>query len=206
MTSDTRWTRRRALRLGLATAGLALAFGGLAGNLASVPAAAQSQDLTPGQSQSLTVAQTEGPYFKAGSPERTSLVDDGTSGTRLLLTGRVLDPGGQPVAGALLDFWQANASGAYDNRGYTLRGHQYTDETGTYHLETVVPGLYPGRTRHIHVKVQAPNGPLLTTQLYFPNEPRNASDGIFSPALVLPIQTADDGTQSASFDFVVPTA
>jgi len=206
MSDNTQWTRRRALRMGLTTVGLALALGGVAGGLASGPAAAQSQDLTPGQSQSLTPAQTEGPYFKAGSPERTALVDDGLSGTRLLLTGRVLDPDGQPVAGALLDFWQANASGAYDNRGYTLRGHQYTDERGAYHLETVVPGLYPGRTRHIHVKVQAPNGPLLTTQLYFPNEPRNASDGIFSPALVLPIQTADDGTESASFDFVVQTA
>jgi protocatechuate 3,4-dioxygenase beta subunit len=206
MIKDVPWTRRRALHAGLAAVGLLLGLASLPDGLAALPAAAQSQDLTPGQRQSLTPAQTEGPYFKAGSPERTALVDDGMGGTRLLLTGRVLDPDGQPVAGALLDFWQADASGAYDNRGYTLRGHQYTDESGAYHLETVVPGLYPGRTRHIHVKVQAPNGPLLTTQLYFPNEARNASDGIFSPALVLPIQTADDGSESASFDFVVPTA
>src|SRR5439155_751695 len=88
--------------------------------------------------------------------------------------------GGRVAAGGLLGFWQADASGNYDNRGYTLRGHQFADDAGQYHLETVVPGLYPGRTRHIHVKVQAPNGPVLTTQLYFAGEARNASDSIFN--------------------------
>jgi protocatechuate 3,4-dioxygenase beta subunit len=154
----------------------------------------------------VTPSVEEGPYFKANSPERTSLIDDSVSGTRLVLTGHVFDTNGQPVAAALLDFWQANASGAYDNSGYELRGHQFTDESGAYYLETVVPGLYPGRTRHIHVKVQAPGGPVLTTQLYFPNEARNNTDRIFSPALVLPIQPNDDGTESATFDFVVTTA
>ncbi len=150
----------------------------------------------------LTPPQTEGPYFKRNSPERTSLVDAGMPGTRLLLTGRVLTAAGQPVTRALLDFWQADARGAYDNAGYLLRGHQFADEAGQYHLETVVPGLYPGRTRHIHVKVQAPNGPILTTQLYFPDEPRNAADSIFDARLVLPIQSAGDGL-AATFDFVV---
>ncbi len=151
---------------------------------------------------SLTPEQTEGPYFKRNSPERTSLVDSGTPGTRLTLTGRVLNQNGKPIARALLDFWQADASGNYDNAGYLLRGHQFTDDAGQYRLETVAPGLYPGRTRHIHVKVQAPNGPILTTQLYFPNEPRNATDGIFNPKLVLPMQATAQG-QAASFDFVV---
>jgi protocatechuate 3,4-dioxygenase beta subunit len=191
------WRRRQLLRLGL---GLALTSTQLAGVLAPRVLAQAASD--PGQ---LTPGQEEGPYFKPSSPERTSLIDDSTPGTRLLLSGHVLDPSGQPVAGALLDFWQANANGAYDNSGYQLRGHQFTDASGAYTLQTVVPGLYPGRTRHIHVKVQAPDGPLLTTQLYFPDEPRNATDRIFSPALVLPIQTADDGSQRALFDFVVQT-
>ena len=65
--------------------------------------------------------------------------------------------GCQPVAQAKIEFWQANDAGEYDNSGYTLRGHQFTDAQGRYALQTVVPGLYPGRTRHIHVKVQAPN-------------------------------------------------
>jgi protocatechuate 3,4-dioxygenase beta subunit len=163
--------------------------------------------LTPAgtDAESLTPSQTEGPYFKANSPERTSLIDDSVSGTRLLISGQVLAADGTPVANALLDFWQANDSGAYDNAGYELRGHQYTDANGYYTLETVVPGLYPGRTRHIHVKVQAPNGPVLTTQLYFPNEARNANDGIFNAALVLPIQDSDNGP-TATFNFVVTTA
>ena len=69
------------------------------------------------------------------------------------------------VARALLDVWHADDRGGYDTAGFRLRGHQFTDGSGRFELETIVPGLYPGRTRHIHVKVQAPNGPILTTQL-----------------------------------------
>lgn len=150
----------------------------------------------------LTPSLTEGPYFKAGSPERSSLLDANTTGTKLTLTGYVLTADCKPVAHALIDFWQANAQGQYDNTGYTLRGHQYTDANGRYQLETIIPGLYPGRTEHIHVKVQAPNGPLLTTQLFFPGVSQNQSDGIFDPSLVLPLQSVDGG-QSAQFNFIV---
>jgi protocatechuate 3,4-dioxygenase beta subunit len=118
----------------------------------------------------------------------------------------VLDQNGQPVANALLDFWQANANGAYDNSGYTLRGHQYTDANGNFTLTTVVPGLYPGRTEHIHVKVQAPGGPLLTTQLFFPGVTQNARDSIFDPSLVMNVSDNPDGTLSATYTFVVATA
>jgi len=156
--------------------------------------------------QSLTVAETEGPYFKANSPEATSLLQDGMQGTVLTITGQVLAQDGMPVANALIDFWQANASGSYDNTGYTLRGHQYTDANGYYTLTTVEPGLYPGRTEHIHVKVQAPNGPVLTTQLFFPGVAQNSRDSIFDPSLVLDTQTNPDGSQSAIFNFVVATA
>jgi len=83
-----------------------------------------------------------------------------------------------------------------------LRGHQFTDADGRYALESIVPGLYPGRTRHYHVKVQAPGQPVLTTQLYFPDEPGNQSDGIFNSALVLDVQDTPDGKRAA-FDFVV---
>ena len=197
------------LGLGLAAAGAVVAAGLAPGVLA------QSQDqtgvavmapITIGQTQTLTVAQTEGPYFKTNSPERSSLVSDGMQGTLLTVTGQVLAQDGTPVANALLDFWQADPNGSYDNSGYTLRGHQYTDENGNYTLTTVVPGLYPGRTRHIHVKVQAAGGPMLTTQLYFPGEARNSTDGIFDPSLVLDVQNNADGTESATFNFVVQTA
>jgi protocatechuate 3,4-dioxygenase beta subunit len=149
-----------------------------------------------------TLAQTEGPYFTPNSPERTS-IRDGVDGTLLTLTGLVLSTSCQPVSGALLDFWQADDGGTYDNSGYTLRGHQYTDTSGAFRLETIVPGLYPGRTRHIHVKVQAPNQPILTTQLYFPGEARNASDGIFDESLLMQISEASDGSQLGQFVFVL---
>jgi protocatechuate 3,4-dioxygenase beta subunit len=150
----------------------------------------------------LTPAQTEGPYFTPNSPERVSLLEDGMVGTRLTLTGYVLSTGCQPVARALLDFWHADDAGVYDNVGYRLRGHQFTDDSGRFTLETIVPGLYPGRTRHFHVKVQAPNQPVLTTQLYFPDEPANATDGIFSPELLMNVADAPDGKQAA-FNFIL---
>ena len=86
-----------------------------------------------------------------------------------------------------------------DQAGGRLRDHQFTDADGRFRLETVVPGLYTGRTRHIHVKVQAPNRPVLTTQLYFPGEAANAADGIFREELLL----AMSGDRQASFTFVL---
>ena len=150
----------------------------------------------------LTPPLTEGPYFKSSSPERTSLLETDTAGSRLTLTGYVLTVDCQPVANAWLEFWQADANGVYDNAGYTLRGHQFTNEAGQYYLETVIPGIYSGRTEHIHVKVQAPNGPVLTTQLYFPDVAENQSDRIFDPILVLPLVPAGSG-QAAEFNFIV---
>ncbi len=152
-----------------------------------------------------TPSVTEGPYFKSGSPERKSLLEPGVAGDRLNLTGRVLTRSGEPVAGALLDFWQADGNGRYDNIGYVLRGHQITDDQGRYWLETVVPGNYGGRTRHIHVKVQAPDGEVLTTQLYFPDEERNQIDSIFRPELLVSMNETEEGKE-AWFDFVLDMA
>lgn len=152
-----------------------------------------------------TLAQTEGPYYTPNTPERTSLVEQGMPGTKLVVTGYVFSTACQPVNRALIDFWHCDDAGVYDNVGYTLRGHQFSDEQGRFYLETIVPGVYPGRTRHIHVKVQAPNQPVLTTQLYFPNEPGNARDGIFNPVLVMDVQDVADG-KAATFNFVVKVA
>ncbi|MEU7135074.1 dioxygenase [Streptomyces sp. NPDC046261] len=152
-----------------------------------------------------TPPQTEGPYFKPRSPERTSLLEPGTRGTRLTVSGYVFGLTCRPVAHALLDFWQADDAGAYDNSGFRLRGHQYTDSRGAFTLTTIVPGLYPTRTRHLHVKVQSPGGPVLTTQLYFPGEPRNHTDPIFHPALLMNVRQAGPAKQ-ATFDFVIDEA
>jgi protocatechuate 3,4-dioxygenase beta subunit len=149
-----------------------------------------------------TPGQTDGPYFKAGSPERASLIEAATQGTRLTLSGAVLSTDCNRIAGAVLDFWQADSNGVYDNDGFRLRGHQTTDAAGRYKLETIIPGLYTGRTEHIHVKISAPNHPELTTQLYFAGVPENASDGIFDPALVITTE-ASGGAKVGGFDFVL---
>ncbi|MFK8911569.1 carbohydrate-binding protein, partial [Streptomyces sp. YS-3] len=152
-----------------------------------------------------TPEQIEGPYFKPNSPERTSLLDTGTPGTRLTVTGYVFGRACLPLSGVLLDFWQADTNGAYDNTGFRLRGHQYTDARGAFTLTTIVPGLYPGRTRHIHVKAQAPGRPVLTTQLYFPGEPRNTTDSLFDARLLMTVRDAG-GAKEAAFDFVLDVA
>ncbi|MGV3502609.1 MAG: intradiol ring-cleavage dioxygenase [Adhaeribacter sp.] len=149
-----------------------------------------------------TPRQTEGPYFKPSSPERSSLLQPGLQGTPLVLTGQVLNTHCQPVAKALLDWWHCDAEGHYDNEGFTLRGHQYSDKQGNFKLETILPGLYPGRTRHLHVKVQAPGKPVLTTQLYFPGESSNQGDGIFNKVLVMKTKKSGD-TMAAGFTFVL---
>lgn len=190
---EDRAARRRILR-----AALALPF-------VSVGAAsAQTLPLTPscGEKPAPTPAQTPGPFYTPNSPKRASLVEPGASAERLVLAGFVLSPRCTPVANALLDFWHCDAQGDYDNRGFRYRGHLFTDAQGRYRLETIVPGEYPGRTRHIHVKVQAPGGPVLTTQLYFPGDPRNRSDWIYRPELTMQL-ARDGGRRNARFDFVV---
>ena len=124
------------------------------------------------------------------------------AGTRLALSGRVLSRDCRPIAGARLDFWQADPSGTYDNAGYRLRGNQTTGSDGHYALDTVVPGEYPGRTEHIHVKVQPAGGSTLTTQLYFPGVSRNQQDSIFDPRLLLTVQPGASGL-TATYDFVL---
>jgi len=147
----------------------------------------------------ITPRQTEGPFFSPNSPKRISLVEPGTKAPRLVVTGTVLSPQCKPLANALLDFWHSDEDGEYDNRGFRYRGHQFADAQGRYRLETIVPAEYPGRTRHIHVKVQAPGGRILTTQLYFPNDPGNRRDGLYRPELEMKKGKGEE----ASFDFVL---
>lgn len=132
-----------------------------------------------------TPPQTAGPFYTPDTPRRQRLTEPGMRGVPLTLEGRVLTPACTPVSGVLLDFWQCDADGRYDNRGFRLRGHQYTGADGRYRLETIVPGTYPGRTPHLHVRVQAPGGRLLTTQLYLDGHPLNARDFLYDARLVM---------------------
>ena len=152
----------------------------------------------------LTSPNMEGPYYRAGAPARSSLVEPGMAGTPIRISGRVFDQNCTPLAGARVDFWQADANGVYDNAGYTLRGYVVTDDDGSYVLDTIEPGVYPGRPPHIHVKVFAADGrELLTTQMYFAGSEGSRDVGA-APDLLVPYLGADAaGRQQIAFNFVV---
>lgn len=151
----------------------------------------------------ITPELTEGPYYRENSPEKTDIKTEESAGTQLILTGYVLDLNCRPIANAWLDFWQADEEGNYDNNTYNLRGHQYTDQSGKYKLETVIPGEYPGRTPHIHVKLRAAKeSPVLTTQLFLPDAVRNDEDSIFDESLIIDLTEEENGL-TGEFNFII---
>jgi protocatechuate 3,4-dioxygenase beta subunit len=165
--------------------------------LEPTPAAGEQLELTP--------EETAGPFFRPDSPLKSDFRETGLMGIPIRVSGFVLDRLGKPISGALLDFWHADAEGQYDLETFRCRGHQFADAHGRYALETIVPGLYPGRTRHYHVRLQAAHGPILSTQLYFPEEARNASDSLFRPDLLLKTREANS-LHLAAFNFVLGVA
>lgn len=197
MSADSKNSRRHFLIVGAAvTAGLAFDPRNVA--------QAQSLSLTPEckDGDEPTIRQTEGPFYTPRSPQRSDLREQGVKGQPVELAGVVLTRSCRPVAGALVDLWHADAQGEYDNKGFRYRGHVFADGEGRFRFLTIKPALYPGRTRHYHVKVQAPNRPVLTTQLYFPGEPGNARDGLFRRDLLMRVAERQDGL-AARFDFVL---
>ncbi len=184
-------------------AGAAVAAG------ACLPHAAIGQDLKPtpqcDDGDDPTPRQTEGPFYTPRSPQRSDLRVPNTRGQPVELAGVVLTRSCRPVAGALVDLWHADERGEYDNKGFRYRGHVFADADGRFRFLTIKPALYPGRTRHYHVKVQAQNRPVLTTQLYFPDEAGNACDGLFRQDLLMRVAEGQDGL-AARFDFVLDVA
>jgi len=208
----------------VAAAVLSILIAGCAGTTANTPSAsplatatatsASTPSATASATQSTTnatlactapatplVELTEGPYYTANPPQNATLRTAGVAGTPLTLTGYVVSKSCQPIANAKLDFWQADGNGNYDNSGYTLRGWQLTDASGAYRLETVIPGLYPGRTEHIHFKVTV-NGQTYTSQLFFPGISQNAGDSIYSSRMLVTLNTTTSPV-TGTFTFVV---
>ncbi len=156
---------------------------------------------TPG-----TPSQTQGPFYTRSTPRRTNLREPDTGGEPLVLEGMVLTPDCRSVSGVVIDIWHCDEHGRYDNNGFRYRGHQFTDAAGAFRFETIRPAHYPGRTPHIHVKVQGETTRLLTTQLYFPDlRDANAGDGIYRDDLLLRLERAGD-IWLGRFDFVLATA
>ncbi len=110
-------------------------------------------------------------------------------GEIVVLSGRVLDKAGNPVAGARVEIWQCDVNGRYlhrGDRGWNSRdpafqgfGHDLSAADGSYSFRTIKPVPYAGRTPHIHVKVLAGNRELLTTQFYLPDHPDIVRDLLY---------------------------
>jgi protocatechuate 3,4-dioxygenase, beta subunit len=163
---------------------------GLAGAVALPLAHAQS---------TATPAQTLGPFYPRNPSERPRETDadllilDGdrvlTKGVPLYLTGRVVDRRGAAVPNAAVEIWQCDANAVYHHpdggaesqrdQGFQGYGVTKTGADGDFHFRTIRPVAYPGRTPHIHVRVQSAEGRVLATQLYLPNEPGNRNDFLF---------------------------
>jgi protocatechuate 3,4-dioxygenase beta subunit len=134
-------------------------------------------DGTPESCADLTSAQTAGPFYP-GIPVSRVDIRGGVEGVTLELDLQVVQQGTcAPVVGAEVDLWGANADGDYS--GYAdfdtvgedwMRGMQVTDEEGVAKFTAIIPGSYPGRAIHLHVKVRPPGGSELTTQIYFADD------------------------------------
>ena len=143
-----------------------------------------------------TAADIEGPFFRAGAPMQRAL-----GAATLHLHGVVMDRRCQPIRGARIELWQADAHGRYDLEGFRFRTRVSTDAEGRWSVDTIVPGRYLNGARyrpaHIHAKVHAGDRHL-TTQLYFPGDPFNEGDPWFDAGRLVRI---DEGR--ARFDFVI---
>ena len=167
---------------------------GLAGSVALPLARAQSAAVA------VTPAQTLGPFYPRNARERPRDTDAdllNVEGDRVLargvpvyLTGRILDRHGGAVANAAVEIWQCDANavyhhpdgGAESQRDPNFQGYGVakSDAGGAFHFRTIRPVAYPGRTPHIHVRVQTADSRVLATQLYLPDDPGNRGDFLYA--------------------------
>jgi len=177
-----------------------------------------------------TPRQTRGPFYPAKPPldsDNDLVRVDGRSalaaGIITDLTGRVVDPSGQPIDDAMVEIWQCDANGRYHHPRAAKQGRDpnfqgfgtFTTKTdGQYRFRTIKPVPYPGRTPHIHFRVVAPGMRELVTQMYIAGHPQNANDWIFTSAgdarsrLAVAFEPTDDDSaeRRARFDIVVGRA
>jgi protocatechuate 3,4-dioxygenase beta subunit len=121
-----------------------------------------------------TAADMLGPFYVAGAPERSR------TGDGLVVAGVVRSSGEcRPLAGAKVEWWSANPRGEYDD---AHRATQVTDGEGRFRYVTDMPGKYPGRPVHVHVKVTATGHKVLVTQVYpKPSQASIALDFVLQP-------------------------
>lgn len=162
-----------------------------------------------------------GPYYRHRAPFRAKVSPPMAAGAALFITGRVWSLSNRrPVGGCLLDVWQADVAGHYDNDNplhppgtgrFTNRARFNCDEEGCYELETVYPGPYrmdatTWRSPHLHFLVRALRFRTLVTQLFFNGAPYLDTDPFVKRSLIIPLRemTAEAGTYlHGTFDIVL---
>ncbi len=177
-----------------------------------------------------TPVDAEGPFYPTawtGDVDNDLIVVNGKryeAGASLLLLGRVVDVGGNPIDRARVEIWQVDATGRYRHpnddgdgpvkRGFQGFGRATSDSTGAYRFRTIKPVNYGGRPAHIHFRVDAKGYRALTTQMYFAgeNEERSGFGGFSRERARLTVKTetpqdASAGAQLvANFDIVLAKA
>jgi catechol 1,2-dioxygenase len=177
----------------------------------------------------------EGPYYVPGAPELPSVANlpmrGNEAGTPLLFKGQVTDVFGQPLAGALLEMWQADDDGLYAQFApgipeWNLRGSVVADAEGRFAVTTIQPapyqiptdgscgrliaaaGWHPWRPAHLHLKVSARGHATLITQLYFKGGEHIQDDvaSAVKPELVLDPNPGADNVNEVTYDFVLDSA
>jgi protocatechuate 3,4-dioxygenase beta subunit len=177
-----------------------LLLGGLAGTTLAPLAPVARVGTSQSGSRAPSPTQTLGPFYPRNAAERPRATDadlitvEGgrvlTKGVPIHLIGRVVDRRGIAVNNAAVEIWQCDgnavyhhpAGGAESERDPHFQGYgvDHTDASGEFHFRTIRPIAYPGRTPHIHVRVQPASGRGFATQLYLPDDPGNARDFLFS--------------------------
>jgi protocatechuate 3,4-dioxygenase beta subunit len=146
----------------------------------------------------------EGPFYRADVPIRSDLNLYSDVGEALVLGGIVTDEACQAIPNAVVEIWQANPTGDYDNDSseQRYRGQVATDAEGRYSFSTLMPGRYLNggtyRPAHIHMKVWVANSERLTTQIYFDGDPFSAGDPWYEAERSVAVQ---DG--AGTFDVAV---
>ena len=190
MNSDLPISRR-----GVLSAGVGAAAGLAAQRLGAATSLAQA-------CEDETAAQTRGPYYPTRDrqdedPDLTRVRgrQGRAAGELIHVRGRVLDEACRPVAGALVEIWQANSWGRYEHErdagnprpldpNFQSWDEMLTDKEGGFRFKTIKPGSYPAgdggwvRPPHIHFRISLRGYHELVTQMYFAGEQLNEPDRI----------------------------
>ena len=175
-----------------------------------------------------TPAQAEGPFYPTSIPadhdaNLTQVAGHSApaKGLRLYFGGRVLTRNGQPQAGAVVELWQCDVFGRYHHAGdegsprdvgFQGYGATNTDAEGRYAFKTIRPVVYSGRVPHLHLKVRAPGGAALTTQIYIEGDATDNDPVLtWSPKgtreqltmVLVPIPGREPGALTGTFDVVL---